>query len=161
MRALLPLLLLLSACDPAADPIDTTDSVELVLWTLQCEPDVDPPDHFVLDAATQVWWLRWTVPCVRDGGDVDWLAVKVSLWDDRAEDLWNLWFVDPELRELRYGQADVPGIIDATNIDYPNALERVPPSTPLPPGDYRVEVWAVVGGSLDAQRNEVRVTVVE
>ncbi len=160
MRRLLPLLLLVG-CAPEPGPAATTDSVELVLWTLSCEPDEDPPDHFQLAADQQVWWLRWSVPCVRDGGTVDWLAVKVSLWDDRAEDLWNLWFDDPELRELRYGAADVPGVADASNTDFPNALERVPAQTPLPPGDYRAEVWAIVGGSLDAQRNEVRVTVLE
>ncbi len=101
MRALLPILLLLAACDPAEVPPETTDSVELVLWTLQCEPDVDPEDHFFVDATTQVWWIRWMVPCVRDGGDVDWLALKITLWDDRAEDIWNVWFADPELREVR------------------------------------------------------------
>jgi hypothetical protein len=154
-------ILLLAACEPTELPAETTDSVELVLWTTQCEPEADPQDHFHVDAATQVWWLRWSIPCVRDGGDVDWLAVKVTDWDDRAEDVWNLWFVDPTLSEVRYGQADVPGIADSTNVDFPNALERVTPITPLPPGDYRAEIWAIVGGSLDAQRNEVRITVVE
>lgn len=159
MRPLLLSLLLLTACDAEEAPPQTTDSVDLVLWTLQCEPEADPQDHFHIDASTQVWWIRWELPCVRDGGTVDWMAVKVSLWDDRAEDLWNLWFVDPELDEVRYGAADVPGIADSTNTDFPHALERVTPITPLPAGDYRVEVWAIVGGSLDAQRTEVRLTV--
>lgn len=160
MRMLLPLLLLLGCpADETGPPL--TDTVELVLWTAQCEPDEDPQDHFHRAETGEPWTIAWRLPCVRDGGEVSWFAVKVSLWEDRAEDVWNVWYIEPSISELRYGQANIDGALDPQNADYPAALLRVGPVSPLDPGDYRVEVWAVVGDSLDAQRNEVRLTVVE
>ncbi len=160
MRPLLPLLLLV-ACPAADEGPPLTDTVDLVLWTAQCEPELDPEDHFYIADNGEPWHIAWELPCVRDGGEVTWFAVKVSLWEDRAEDLWNLWYVDPSIHELRYGQASVDGALDPQNTAYPDALLRVGPISPLDVGDYRVEVWAVVNDSLDAQRNEVRLTVVE
>ncbi len=162
-RALLslPLLVALTACP--VEPIDPVldDGVEVVLWTTQCEPDALPQDHFFV-TNDGPYAIAWDVLCVRDRGEFLWFAVKVSYWEDRAEDAWNLWLIDPSVREVTYGERDVDGTTDPNipNTSFPDALERVPPA-PLDPGDYRVEVWGIVGEYTDSQRNEVRLTVVE
>jgi len=158
MVRLLPLLplFLLVACEPVGDPTPGT-AVELTLSTPQCEPDFVPDDHFFV--ADHFFEVQWRTLCVRDRSSFAWQAVKVSLWDDRAEDIWNVWFLDPELESVRYGDADLPGVVDPANDAFPSALERVPPLAPLPAGDYRVEVWGVLENLGDSQRAEVRLTV--
>ncbi len=108
MRRLLPLLLL-AACDPVAEPA-IAEEVRLVLSTAQCEPDVAPEDHFTV--ADHHFDVSWETLCVRDRSVFAWQAVKVSLWDDRAEDAWNVWFVDPDVSSVRYGEVDLPGVLD-------------------------------------------------
>ena len=124
------------------------------------EPDVEPEDHFVVERSPYV--ITWDALCVRDGRDVSWGALKISYWEDRAEDAWNVWLIDPEVSEVTYGEPQIDGTSDPNipNTMFPYALERVGPAA-LDPGDYRVEVWAVVDDYLDSQRNEVRLTVVE
>jgi len=155
MRRLLPLLLL-AACHPVAEPV-VVDEVQLVLSTAQCAPEVEPNDHFTV--ADHLFDVTWETLCVRDRSVFAWQAVKVSLWDDRAEDAWNVWFVDPEVSSVRYGEVDLPGVLDPANDAGPFALERVPPLAPLPAGDYRVEVWGVLENLGDSQASEVRLTV--
>jgi hypothetical protein len=158
---LLPALLLLAACTPAEfDPV-LSDAVDLTLWTILCEPEEDPETHFYVDGGAP-YTIRWDARCIRDGGEIAWWAVKVSYWEDRAEDAWNLWLIDPDVDEVSYGDARVDGTTDPNipNPSFPNALERVAPA-PLTAGDYRVEIWGIVGEYTDSMRNEVRVTVVE
>lgn len=159
LPVLLPALLLLSAC--TAEPTDPVldDRVDVQLWTVMCEPDEEPEDHFVVEVSPFV--IGWEALCVRDGRDVSWWALKISYWDDRAEDAWNVWLIDPTVQEVTYGQPGIDGASDPNvpNTMFPDALERVGPAS-LDPGEYRLEVWAVVDDYLDSQRNEVRVTVV-
>ena len=140
----------------------TSDVVDLVLYTTQCPPETEPETHFHTEAAAPLTTLtlRWDLRCVRDQSEIQWWAVRVSHWDDRAEDIWNVWYLDPELREVRYGKAQIPGGVDINNTDYPYAMEKVPPQA-LPPGDYRVEVWGILVEYLDSQWSEVRLTVEE
>lgn len=163
MRRLLPIAAIaccpLAGCATPAAP-EPSDRVELLLYTVACPPASEPPfEQFV--AADAPWTIAWTTRCTRDGRSVAWSAVKVSYWDDRAEDTWNLWYIDPTVSELAYGATDVPGIDDTLNDDYPEAWRRVPAVDPLPPGAYRVEIWAVQDDSLDAQTTDVKVTVLE
>ncbi len=160
LAALLLSLSLLAACTTEpAEPV-LHDRVEVQLWTVLCEPDVEPEDHFVVERSPYV--ITWDALCVRDGRDVSWWALKISYWEDRAEDAWNVWLIDPEVSEVTYGEPQIDGTSDPNipNTMFPYALERVGPAA-LDPGDYRVEVWAVVDDYLDSQRNEVRLTVVE
>ena len=155
------LLLLVSACtDEPADPV-LTDEVHLVLYTSLCEPGSPPDDHFAV-TRSGTFDISWEALCVRDGREIGWWAVKVSWWQDRAEDAWNVWLIDPEVERVRYGQATISGAADPNvlNEAWPDALERVAPSE-LDAGEYRVEVWGVVDDYLDSQRNEVRLTVVD
>ncbi len=157
---LLPFLaLLLGACEEVPEPPEITDRVELVLSTSLCTPDT-PPDTRFWGLATASFDIAWDTLCVRDGGEINWYAVKVSYWEDRAEDAWNVWLIHPELRAVRYGEASIEAAVDPNivNEDHPDALERVPPAL-LEPGDYRVEVWGVVDDYLDSQRSEVRLTL--
>ena len=87
--------------------------------------------------------------------------MKVSYWEDRAEDAWNVWLIHPDRSSVRYGEAQIEAAVDPNivNVDHPQAMERVPPAL-LEPGDYRVEVWGVVDNYLDSQRSEVQVSVV-
>lgn len=163
MRRLAPtlaLLCLLAGCtDAPTDPV-LVDEVHVVLFTSQCEPEPAPIDHFAV-SWSGTFDISWQALCVRDGRDVSWWAVKVSYWEDRAEDAWNVWLIDPTVDRVRYGEAMIPGAADPNMLNeaYPDALERVAPDV-LEPGEYRVEVWAVVDDYLDSQRNEVRLTVV-
>jgi hypothetical protein len=156
--------LALPACAPGEPEPEPADPVQLYLWTSLCEPDPEdpPPDWFAVEKANPYpdFRIAWELLCVRDGAEVDWFALKVSHWDDRSEDLWNVWYLDPNLREVRFGDAELPGDVQADNTSYPAALERVPPRA-MPPGDYRVEVWALLPETLDSQRSEVRLTVTE
>lgn len=155
---LLPLLL--CACEEVPEPPETTDRVALVLSTSLCPPDVQPEARFWV-LASESFRIAWNTLCVRDGGEINWYAVKVSYWEDRAEDAWNVWLIHPDLREVRYGEASIEAAVDPNVINeaHPDALERVPPAL-LEPGDYRVEVWGVVDDYMDSQRSEVRLTIV-
>ena len=135
------------------------DGVEVLLWTTQCEPDIEPEDHFFVNR--EPYSIRWEALCVRDRGDISWWALKVSLWEDRAEDAWNVWLIDPAVTEATYGDARIDAIVDPNipNVDHPLVWERTAPA-PLTAGDYRVEVWGIVDDYLDSMRNEVRLTVV-
>lgn len=158
---LLPVLLLLCGCGEGVPDPPIGDSVDLVLSTALCPPDDDPPEQYWVDVAAG-FDIRWETLCVRDGGQINWYAVKVSYWEDRAEDAWNVWLIDPNRSSVRYGEALIEGALDpnVVNVDHPYALERVAPAL-LETGDYRVEVWGVVDDYLDSQRSEVRLTVVE
>ncbi|HCP45747.1 MAG TPA: hypothetical protein DIU15_06880 [Deltaproteobacteria bacterium] len=148
----------LSACGGDLPPIETTDRVELVLHTTLCEPEAEPPVHFHADDWNGLS-LAWDILCVRDGGTIQWWGLKVSHWEDRAEDLWDVWYIDPALREVRYGEAQIDGGVDLNNTSFPHAMERVPPRA-LVPGDYRVEVWGILENYLDSQWAEARITIV-
>ena len=150
-----------TACETTPVEIELTETVELVLSTSLCEPEEEPVDHFFA-AEDAPFRIAWETLCVRDSGEVNWYAVKVSYWEDRAEDAWNVWLIDPTIDSVRYGEATIPAVVDANvvNTNHPNALERVAPAL-LEPGDYRVEVWAVVDDYLDSQRSEVRLTLVD
>ena len=159
---LLALLLIgftLVACAEEELAPEVSDQVDLVLSTSLCEPDEPPVDHFWA-AASASFDITWDTLCVRDGGEISWYAVKVSYWEDRAEDAWNVWLIHPDRSEVRYGEATIKGVLDPNivNPSHPDAMERVPPAT-LQPGDYRVEVWAVTDDYLDSQRSEVRLTI--
>lgn len=150
-------LILGSACEPAGEPA-RTDSVELVLFTTRCEPEFAPPDRFWVTEGSP-WNIGWTTRCRRDDRSFQWQAIKVSFWEDRAEDAWNVWFIEPSVDLVTFGEGSLPGVDALGNDDYPEALLRVRPVDPLPSGDYRVEVWGVQEDLADAQTSEVRVTV--
>lgn len=148
----------LAGCGGAPEAVATTDRVELLLHTTLCEPETEPLRHFHTSDWTSLV-LAWDILCVRDGGTIQWWGLKVSHWEDRAEDLWDVWYIDPSVRELRYGEAQIDGGVDLNNTAFPHAMERVPPRA-LPPGDYRFEVWGILENYLDSQWDEVRITVV-
>jgi len=156
----LALLLALAACTDPVEP-DLVDEVHVVLYTSLCEPEAPPEDHFTV-SFVGVFDISWEALCTRDGRDIGWWALKVSFWEDRAEDAWNVWMIDPEVDRVWYGQAEIEGAEDPyiVNESWPDALVRVGP-TALQPGDYRVEIWGVVDDYLDSQRSEVRLTVVD
>ena len=160
---LLSLLLItgLSGCPEEPFEAPVGDRVDLVLSTSRCVPDPEPTSRFWVPADSN-FDIGWETLCVRDGGEIIWYAVKVSLWEDRSEDAWNVWLIHPDRSELRYGEAQIEAAVDPNlvNEDHPDAMERVPPAL-LEPGDYRVEVWGIVDGYLDSQRSEVRLTIVE
>ena len=151
----------LVACEePLVEP-ELDEDVHLVLSTSLCEPEVEPQSHFFLKADGG-FETSWETLCVRDGGEVNWYALKVSYWEDRAEDAWNVWLIDPSIESVIYGDPSIPAVLDPNIVNeaHPNALERVAPA-PLVAGDYRVEVWAVVDDYLDSQRSEVRLTLLD
>lgn len=156
---LLSLPLLLCSCDEVPDAPEITDRIELTLSTSLCPPEVPPTDRYWALAAAS-FDIAWDTLCVRDGGEISWYAVKVSYWEDRSEDVWNVWLIHPDLSEVRYGEASIDAAVDPNivNPGHPRALERVPPAL-LEVGDYRVEVWGVVDGYMDSQRSEVRLTL--
>jgi hypothetical protein len=161
-RLLLLLLVFgLVGCDEEDLAPDLTEQVDLVLSTSLCEPSEAPEEHFWAAVSTS-FDIRWDTLCVRDGGEVSWYAVKVSYWEDRAEDAWNVWLIHPDRSEVRYGEATIDGVLDPNIVNpaHPDAMERVPPAI-LQPGDYRVEVWAVTDEYLDSQRSEVRLTITD
>ena len=155
------LLVTLGACEEPLSEPGLDEGVHLVLNTSLCEPEVEPQSHFFLRASGG-FETSWETLCVRDGGEVNWYAIKVSYWEDRAEDAWNVWLIDPTIDSVVYGDPSIPAVLDANivNESHPDALERVAP-VPLVPGDYRVEVWAVVDDYLDSQRSEVRLTLLD
>jgi hypothetical protein len=157
----LALLALLVGCTGASpDPV-LSDEVHVVLYTSQCEPEEPLHDRFYV-TRSGTFDISWEALCVRDDREISWWAVKVSYWEDRAEDAWNVWLIDPDVDRVRYGEAMIPGASDPNllNEAYPDALERVAPDE-LVAGEYRVEIWGVVDDYLDSQRNEVRLTVVD
>jgi hypothetical protein len=152
---------LLCACDDSAVLAEITDRVELVLSTSLCPTDEEPTERYWA-LANASFDIAWDTLCVRDGGEITWYAVKVSYWEDRAEDAWNVWLIHPDVGEVRYGEATIEAALDPNivNPHHPDALERVAPAT-LVPGDYRVEVWGVVEDYIDSQRSEVRLTLTQ
>lgn len=156
--ALLSVLLLpiLPACEAEQVP-SPVDQVDLVLYTPACEPDVEPPFDNWMNVGTDLT-ISWDVLCHRDDASSAWFAVKVSLYEDRADDLWNLWYVDPDLRAVTYGEEGVAGVTNAQNPDSPDAQVRVQPRE-LVPGEYRIEVWDVPDNTLDATVAELKLTV--
>ncbi len=160
MLRLLPLaVLLIVGCSPEPVP-PRSDGVEVLLWTPSCEPDFEPETHFHVPAGA--YTISWDALCVRDAASIAWWAVKISYWEDRADDAWNVWLIDPSIQEVHYAEGEIDAAIDPNvlNPDHPFALERVAPA-PLEYRDYRVEVWGVVDNYLDSQRNEVRLTLVD
>ena len=148
-----------TACAPVdALPPPLTDEVHLPLYTSLCEPEEAPTRYYASDDT--ILQISWRSLCLRDNLPHAWMAVKVSLWTDRAEVMWNVWFIDPELDSVRYGDESIDSAAVTENPDWPSAQERVAPR-PLTAGDYRVEVWGVqedLGGSM---MSEVRLTMVE
>lgn len=157
MRRLLPALALLLAGCPADDPVSPIDQVDLLLYTPACEPESEPPFENWMNDRTELT-ISWDVLCHRDAAETAWFAVKVSLWEDRADDLWNLWYIEPELRAVTYGEEGVPGVTNAQNPDSPDAQVRVEPRE-LVAGEYRVEVWEVPDNTADATVAEAKLTV--
>ena len=158
MRASAPILALLAlpACAPAPGPI-TTDRVDLLLYSPACEPETEPPFENWIDEGDGLS-IAWDVLCHRDDADTAWFAVKVSLWEDRADDRWNVWYVDPARRGVDYGEEELPGAELAENPDAPLAQVRVAPRD-LVAGEYRIEVWEVPTNQLDAVVAEAKLTV--
>ncbi len=158
MRNWLPVLLALplAGCPAPEDP-ETIDQVDLLLFTSACEPDSEPPFENWMRAGVGLT-ITWDVLCRRDDAATDWFAVKVSRWEDRADDLWNVWFVDPARRAVDYGEDNLPGAQVPENPDSPDAQVRVP-ARELLPGDYRIEVWNVPENQLDATTGEAKLTV--
>ena len=147
---------------PAIEPDPVlTDEVHLVLYTSLCEPTEELQDHFYV-ARGATFEISWEALCVRDDREISWWAVKVTYWEDRSEDAWNVWLIAPEIDHVRYGEGTIDAAVDPNiiNENHPLAMERVPPDDLLV-GEYRVEVWGVVDDYLDSQRNEVRLTVVD
>ena len=151
------LAILVAGCAELPPP-ETTDVVSVELFTAFCDPQSDPEESFL--APGTVPTLRWNILCNRDGVEPAWLAVKVSHWDDRADDWWNVWYADPSLRETTYGETPLPGVDDENNPFFPDALPRVAPRE-LAPGSYRLEVWAVPTDLVDAVIGEGRFTVLD
>lgn len=149
-------LLALPACAPASGPV-TTDRVDLLLYSPACTPDTEPPFENWIDEGDGLT-IAWDVLCHRDDADTAWFAVKVSLWEDRADDLWNVWYLDPTRRGVEYAEEELPGADLPENPDSPLAQVRVVPRE-LIPGDYRVEVWEVPTNQLDAVVAEAKLTV--
>ena len=149
-------LLLLAGCpvDQAPSPVD---QIDLVLYTPACAPDVEPPFENWMNDRTDLT-ISWDVLCHRDDAATAWFAVKVSRWEDRADDLWNVWYIEPELRAVTYGEEELPGVTNAQNPSSPDAQVRVEPRE-LVPGEYRVEVWEVPDNTLDATVAEAKLTV--
>ena len=143
----------------ASEAPETTEQVDLLLYTPACEPEFEP------EFQNATWnpsglTLSWDVLCTRDDAPVEWFALKVSRWDDRADDLWNVWFLDPDRRAVTYGEGGLPGAELPENPSAPDAEVRVP-ARELEPGDYRIEVWAVPGTEPDATTAEARLTVLD
>jgi len=153
-RLLLPLILLAGCALPGPE---TTDRVDLLLWSPACEPEAEPPfENWIEEGAGLT--VAWDVLCTRDDAETSWFAVKISRWDDRADDMWNVWYLDPARRAVEYAEDDLPGVTDAQNPDSPDANVRVEPRD-LVAGDYRVEVWNVPGNIGDAVVSEAKLTV--
>jgi hypothetical protein len=150
-------LILLAGC-AEEDPPTITDTITVDVFTARCDPEVGFEEQFVEVGLLPT--LRWEVLCVRDDARIGWLAVKVSDWDDRADDWWNVWYLDPDLREVTYGEAPLPGVADENNPFAPDALPRVAPRE-LTIGSYRAEVWAVSADLVDSTIGETKFTVVE
>ena len=158
MRLLWPLSVALAGCAaPAAEP-EVVDSVHVEVFTEACAPQETLGRAWV--AAGEDLTLSWEALCTRDALPIVWWALKVSLWEDRADDWWNIWYLPPDLGEAEYGQLNLPGVPDPQNSAAPLALQRVFPRE-LVPGDYRLEVWGVQQNAADSMRREVRITVVE
>jgi len=151
-------LVLLAAGCPSEEPPPITDTVLVDVYTSRCDPEAGMPEHFA--EAGSVPTLRWSVLCLRDDAPVAWWAIKVSDWDDRADDWWNVWYVDPDLREVSYGETPLPGVTDENNAFSPDAFPRVAPRE-LGEGAYRVEVWAVTTDLVDSTIGEAKLTMLE
>ena len=147
----------LVGCTTEAPP-DTTDVVALEIFTARCDPETPLPTFHVPLGTTPS--LRWDVLCVRDDGPTAWLSIKISDWDDRADDWWNVWYMDPDLREVAYGESPLPGVLDDNNPFERDAFPRVAPRE-LSVGSYRAEVWAVSADFVDSTIGEAKFTVVE
>ena len=146
----------LFGCTAPADP-ETTDQVDLLIYTSACEPESEPPFENYMQAGTGLT-ITWDVLCHRDDLETDWFAVKVTKWEDRADDMWNVWYVEPTRRAVVSGEEDLPGAEIPANPDSPDAQVRVP-MRELVPGEYRVEVWDVPVNQLDATIGEAKLTV--
>jgi len=160
MRRLLLLLCPVLVCfTGCADPTvpETTDQVDLLLFTSACQPESEPPFENWMDQGTDLT-IAWDVLCHRDDALTEWFAVKVTKWEDRSDDMWNVWYVEPTLRAVTFGEEELPGAQIAENPDSPLAQERVPPRE-LVPGEYRVEVWEVPENQLDATIGEAKLIV--
>ena len=156
-RLLLVTLALGVGCAEPEPPV-FTDTVAIDVFTARCDPGGELPSS-TLELGT-VPTLRWDVLCVRDDDAVAWWAIKISDWGDRADDWWNVWYVDPGVREVVYGEAPLPGVADENNPFAPDALPRVAPRS-LSVGSYRAEVWAVSAEAWDSTIGEAKFTVVE
>ncbi len=80
----LPLGLLLAGLAACEEPLlepELDEGVHLVLSTSLCEPETEPQSHFFLRAGGG-FETSWETLCVRDGGEVNWYALKVSYWED-------------------------------------------------------------------------------
>jgi len=151
-----PLVLLAVGC-PEAEPLVIAATINVDVFTSRCDPD-EGMREVHLEAGTEPT-IRWNVVCLRDGVDPAWWAIKVSDWDDRADDWWNVWYIDPGLREVVYGETPLPGVSDENNPFSPDALPRVAPRG-LSEGSYRLEVWAVSDDLVDSTIGEVKFTMV-
>jgi hypothetical protein len=146
----------LFGCAPPEPPA-TTDRVDLLLYTSACAPESEPPFENWIEAGSGLT-IAWDVLCHRDDADTDWFAVKVTRWDDRSDDMWNVWYVEPTRRAVAYAEDELPGAQIPANPDAPLAQVRVPPRD-LVPGEYRIEVWDVPANQLDATIGEAKLTV--
>lgn len=138
---------------PESPTISTTVTVDL--FTSRCDPDEGLREVFL---ETDTPTFRWDILCMRDDAATAWLALKVSDWDDRADDWWNVWYVNPDLREVAYGETPLPGVADENNPFAPDALPRVAPQE-LTDGSYRLEIWAVSGDLVDSTIGETKFTI--
>ena len=148
--------LAVSGCAPPDAP-ETTDQIDLLLYTSACEPESEPPFENWIEAGAGLT-ITWDVLCHRDDADTEWFAVKVTRWEDRSDDMWNVWYVEPTLRAVEYAEEELDGAQLPENPDSPLAQVRVPPRE-LVPGEYRVEVWDVPENQLDATIGEGKLTV--
>lgn len=159
MRSALPLALLLPvlpACE-SEQVVSPVDQVDLLLFTPACEPDVEPPFENWMNEGVDLT-ISWDVLCTRDDAATAWFGVKVTRWDDRADDMWKVSYVEPDIRAVFYGEEDLPGVTTAQNPDAPDAQVLVEPRE-LVPGDYRIEVWDVPDDPLDTTTAEAKLTV--